>query len=245
MDVLNPLNSTLIHVYGDPRLCWDFVVISIVERVKWDLNWGTLGFPVLKLLGVFRKQSLREFGFDFRAGALSRSPWRGPLHLRVLLVRRGSVWVSGNKSIRCVGIKSDTRFRIHLRFVGLFASWSLGSVIDFESTDSCFMSTLPAGKTKMGVPNLKLTHAELHKIHARLRVWCTIRAVPKIGPNCSFIKDAYEPCPSNGQYYEGNLKCDRGYRKYGKLCIEDGDVNEIAKKLMGLQNLIHPGILIF
>ncbi|KAF3449489.1 hypothetical protein FNV43_RR10217 [Rhamnella rubrinervis] len=61
----------------------------------------------------------------------------------------------------------------------------------------------------------------------------------------NFRHYAYEPCPSNGQCYEGNLKCDRGYRKYGKLCIEDGDVNEIAKKLMGLQNLIHPGILIF
>ncbi|KAF3449488.1 hypothetical protein FNV43_RR10216 [Rhamnella rubrinervis] len=45
------------------------------------------------------------------------------------------------------------------------------------------------------------------------------------------LSDACESCPSNGQCYEGNLKCDRGYRKYGKLCMEDGDVNEIAKKL--------------
>lgn len=52
------------------------------------------------------------------------------------------------------------------------------------------------------------------------------------------ITDFCEPCPSNGQCYEGKLECDRGYRKHGKLCIEDGEINKTAKKLVGPQNLI-------
>ncbi|XP_062073761.1 uncharacterized protein LOC133777981 [Humulus lupulus] len=45
------------------------------------------------------------------------------------------------------------------------------------------------------------------------------------------LSDHCEPCPSNGQCYQGKLKCDSGYRKRGNLCIEDGDINQTAKKL--------------
>ncbi|XP_057519182.1 uncharacterized protein LOC130799909 [Amaranthus tricolor] len=45
--------------------------------------------------------------------------------------------------------------------------------------------------------------------------------------------DYCEPCPSNGRCYEGQLECFQGYRKYGKLCIEDGDIYEAARKLSG------------
>ncbi|MBA0644758.1 hypothetical protein Goklo_028877 [Gossypium klotzschianum] len=43
--------------------------------------------------------------------------------------------------------------------------------------------------------------------------------------------DSCEPCPSNGECYEGNLECIYGYRRHGKLCIEDRDIDETAKKL--------------
>ncbi|KAK9698902.1 hypothetical protein RND81_08G139400 [Saponaria officinalis] len=46
-----------------------------------------------------------------------------------------------------------------------------------------------------------------------------------------FVSDSCEPCPSNGRCYNGQLECIQGYRKYGKLCIEDGDIYEIAKKI--------------
>ncbi|XP_059642250.1 uncharacterized protein LOC132284183 [Cornus florida] len=46
--------------------------------------------------------------------------------------------------------------------------------------------------------------------------------------------DSCEPCPSNGECYEGQLECARGYRKLGKLCVEDGDINEAARKLSRL-----------
>ncbi|GKV10740.1 hypothetical protein SLEP1_g22061 [Rubroshorea leprosula] len=48
------------------------------------------------------------------------------------------------------------------------------------------------------------------------------------------IPDICEPCPSNGECYQGKLKCARGYRRHGKLCVEDGDINETAKKLSDL-----------
>ncbi|XP_048500802.1 uncharacterized protein LOC104907867 [Beta vulgaris subsp. vulgaris] len=47
------------------------------------------------------------------------------------------------------------------------------------------------------------------------------------------IADSCEPCPSNGRCSKGKLECTQGYRKYGKLCIEDGDIYEAAKKLSG------------
>ncbi|XP_050264631.1 uncharacterized protein LOC126708752 isoform X3 [Quercus robur] len=46
------------------------------------------------------------------------------------------------------------------------------------------------------------------------------------------ISDFCEPCPSNGECNQGKLECVRGYRKHGKLCVEDGDINETAKKLL-------------
>ncbi|KAL9231217.1 hypothetical protein vseg_006472 [Gypsophila vaccaria] len=46
-----------------------------------------------------------------------------------------------------------------------------------------------------------------------------------------FVSDSCEPCPSNGRCYDGQLECRQGYRKFGKLCIEDGDIYETAKKI--------------
>ncbi|XP_024030674.1 uncharacterized protein LOC21406095 [Morus notabilis] len=46
-----------------------------------------------------------------------------------------------------------------------------------------------------------------------------------------FLSDNCEPCPNNGQCYQGKLECVRGYRKHGNLCVEDGDINQTAKKL--------------
>ncbi|KAI8546768.1 hypothetical protein RHMOL_Rhmol07G0145000 [Rhododendron molle] len=48
------------------------------------------------------------------------------------------------------------------------------------------------------------------------------------------LSDSCEPCPSNGECYEGKLECAHGYRKHGKLCVEDGEINETAKKLTEL-----------
>ncbi|XP_059444771.1 uncharacterized protein LOC132176548 isoform X2 [Corylus avellana] len=45
------------------------------------------------------------------------------------------------------------------------------------------------------------------------------------------ISDFCEPCPSNGECYQGKLECMRGYTQHGKFCVEDGDINETAKKL--------------
>ncbi|XP_017228392.1 uncharacterized protein LOC108192282 isoform X1 [Daucus carota subsp. sativus] len=41
------------------------------------------------------------------------------------------------------------------------------------------------------------------------------------------------PCPPNGVCHQGKLECTTGYRKLGTLCVEDGDINETAKKLLG------------
>ncbi|XP_009371890.2 uncharacterized protein LOC103961103 [Pyrus x bretschneideri] len=46
-----------------------------------------------------------------------------------------------------------------------------------------------------------------------------------------FLPDSCEPCPSNGQCYEGKLDCLEGYKKHGKLCIEDGSIYDTSKKL--------------
>ncbi|PSR91662.1 Pesticidal crystal protein like [Actinidia chinensis var. chinensis] len=48
------------------------------------------------------------------------------------------------------------------------------------------------------------------------------------------FSDYCEPCPSNGKCYDGKLECIHGYKKHGKLCLEDGDINETAKKLSEL-----------
>ncbi|XP_057512938.1 uncharacterized protein LOC130794997 [Actinidia eriantha] len=46
--------------------------------------------------------------------------------------------------------------------------------------------------------------------------------------------DSCEPCPSNGECYDGKLECVHDYKKHGKLCLEDGDINATAKKLSEL-----------
>ncbi|KAJ8754396.1 hypothetical protein K2173_002847 [Erythroxylum novogranatense] len=45
------------------------------------------------------------------------------------------------------------------------------------------------------------------------------------------ISEFCEPCPRNGECYQGKLECSQGYRKHGNICIEDGDIDERAKKL--------------
>ncbi|KAL4185126.1 hypothetical protein AMTRI_Chr10g229050 [Amborella trichopoda] len=49
--------------------------------------------------------------------------------------------------------------------------------------------------------------------------------------------DFCEPCPSNGLCSEGKLSCIDGYRKHGRLCIEDGELNETAKRLSKMVEL--------
>ena len=46
------------------------------------------------------------------------------------------------------------------------------------------------------------------------------------------VTDTCEPCPSNGECYGGNLECLKGYRKHGNLCVEDGEINESARKIV-------------
>ncbi|CAI9095480.1 OLC1v1031442C1 [Oldenlandia corymbosa var. corymbosa] len=45
------------------------------------------------------------------------------------------------------------------------------------------------------------------------------------------FSDSCEPCPSNGICKEGKFECADGYRKQGKLCVEDRDINRAAEKL--------------
>ncbi|KAL6008306.1 hypothetical protein ACLOJK_033812 [Asimina triloba] len=45
------------------------------------------------------------------------------------------------------------------------------------------------------------------------------------------LSDFCEPCPSNGKCSEGKLECLPGYRRYGRICVEDGEINQTAKKL--------------
>lgn len=47
------------------------------------------------------------------------------------------------------------------------------------------------------------------------------------------LKDICTPCPTNGVCHDGKLECASGYRKLGTKCVEDGDINETAKKLLG------------
>ncbi|KAG8374633.1 hypothetical protein BUALT_Bualt10G0016300 [Buddleja alternifolia] len=47
----------------------------------------------------------------------------------------------------------------------------------------------------------------------------------------AYFIDYCEPCPANGVCYDGKFECGEGYKKHGNLCIEDGDINEAAKKL--------------
>ncbi|XP_050377381.1 uncharacterized protein LOC126794663 [Argentina anserina] len=53
------------------------------------------------------------------------------------------------------------------------------------------------------------------------------------GPDSSldFVSDSCEACPSHGRCREGELECDQGYTKRGKLCVEDGVIQDTATKL--------------
>ncbi|KAJ4825808.1 hypothetical protein Tsubulata_021818, partial [Turnera subulata] len=53
------------------------------------------------------------------------------------------------------------------------------------------------------------------------------------------ISDFCEPCPSNGECNQGMLECARGYQRHGNTCVEDGDINQRAKKLVCSDNLTH------
>uniref|UniRef100_A0A1J3GLQ6 Man1/Src1-like C-terminal domain-containing protein n=1 Tax=Noccaea caerulescens TaxID=107243 RepID=A0A1J3GLQ6_NOCCA len=45
--------------------------------------------------------------------------------------------------------------------------------------------------------------------------------------------DICEPCPTNGKCHQGKLQCNHGFRNQGNLCVEDGQINESTKKLVG------------
>lgn len=45
------------------------------------------------------------------------------------------------------------------------------------------------------------------------------------------VPDFCEPCPDNGQCSNGELECFHGYKKQGRICLEDGEINQTAKKL--------------
>ncbi|XP_057449712.1 uncharacterized protein LOC130740985 [Lotus japonicus] len=47
-----------------------------------------------------------------------------------------------------------------------------------------------------------------------------------------YFPDTCEPCPSNGECNYGKLQCLQGYQRNGDLCVEDGDINESARKIV-------------
>ncbi|KAK6935033.1 hypothetical protein RJ641_035188 [Dillenia turbinata] len=55
--------------------------------------------------------------------------------------------------------------------------------------------------------------------------------------NCCIVTDFCAPFPEHGECKEGKLECLQGYRKHGKLCVEDGDINETTRKLVHCENL--------
>lgn len=46
------------------------------------------------------------------------------------------------------------------------------------------------------------------------------------------MTDICEPCPKNGECLNGNLECVHGYKKRGRSCVEDGEINQTAKELV-------------
>lgn len=96
-------------------------------------------------------------------------------------------------------------------------------------------------------PNLLPSKSEFLKLIAVIAIAATVATA------CNFIVDVFyrpplpfcdsdveyhdsgpgscEPCPTYGRCYNGQLECIQGYRKYGTLCIEDGDINVTANKL--------------
>lgn len=55
---------------------------------------------------------------------------------------------------------------------------------------------------------------------------------PFCDTNLDYFPDTCEPCPSNGACSDGKLECLQGYQRHGNLCVEDGDINESAKKIV-------------
>ncbi|KAI7751826.1 hypothetical protein M8C21_005847 [Ambrosia artemisiifolia] len=49
-----------------------------------------------------------------------------------------------------------------------------------------------------------------------------------------YHSDNCDPCPSHGICSEGKLECMSGYRRYGRSCLEDGEINEMAKNLANM-----------
>ncbi|MCL7031910.1 hypothetical protein MKW94_021808 [Papaver nudicaule] len=50
--------------------------------------------------------------------------------------------------------------------------------------------------------------------------------------NSLLLDDSYcEPCPEHGECISGNLECVSGYKKQGRSCVEDGEINQTAKEL--------------
>ncbi|OIV92811.1 hypothetical protein TanjilG_00945 [Lupinus angustifolius] len=47
-----------------------------------------------------------------------------------------------------------------------------------------------------------------------------------------FASDSCLPCPSNGECVDGNLQCLQGYRKNGNLCVEDGEISQLAQNIV-------------
>lgn len=46
------------------------------------------------------------------------------------------------------------------------------------------------------------------------------------------LSDVCDPCPNHGICYEGKLECTSGYTIHGRSCLEDGNINEMAKNLV-------------
>ncbi|KAJ0902042.1 hypothetical protein HanPSC8_Chr08g0332391 [Helianthus annuus] len=49
-----------------------------------------------------------------------------------------------------------------------------------------------------------------------------------------YLSDNCDPCPSHGICSQGKLECMSGYRRYGRSCLEDGYINEMAKNLANM-----------
>lgn len=69
-------------------------------------------------------------------------------------------------------------------------------------------------------PGLAVSHIPTFLLHSAFSIIAAVAS------------EYCEPCPTNGVCYDGKLKCGHGYRKQGKLCVEDGDINKAAKKLV-------------
>ncbi|KAF9625139.1 hypothetical protein IFM89_019353 [Coptis chinensis] len=57
------------------------------------------------------------------------------------------------------------------------------------------------------------------------------------GDDSLLLSEFCEPCPSNGECFKGNLECRHGYKNFGRICVEDGEINQTAKKLSDLVEL--------